>query len=144
MSSKKVIAIKTFISELREDIQGYTQLQQLLDSQHKAMIKRDSRSLQSLSKHHNVLLSQLNARALHRSELLKVFGLPDNAMGVSKLINALPDEYANKVLTLWNELQTLVHACMRNNERNSKLLNMQHQIMTQVTQPEQPQTYEPA
>ncbi len=141
--STKVAAIKQFIEELREDIQGYHQLHRLLDKQYKAMIQRDVRTLTRLSAEHNQLLVQLNARAKQRTEILKLFGLPENALGVSKLINALPKEYANKVRSLWNELQKRVHDSMTLNERNSKLLNMQQNILSEVISPNQTQTYEP-
>ncbi|MGF1702746.1 flagellar protein FlgN [Photobacterium makurazakiensis] len=144
MSQKTASIIKTFIHDLNSDLDDYKKLHQLLKLQHYNMIQRSSDKLTKIADKHQNTLQLLQQRADQRSNLLEQLGMDGSPESVNRLINALPEQHRQNTQVKWTLLKQLVNECMVQNERNSRLLMMQQQILTQVLHQDNDSTYQPA
>ncbi|WEM42990.1 flagellar export chaperone FlgN [Photobacterium sp. DA100] len=144
MSQKSTAIIKRFIQDIQSDLADYQQLHQLLKVQHYNMLHRNGDKLTAMAEPHQLLLQQLQRRADQRTRLLSQLGMDNNPDSINRLIAALPAQYRQPVNGKWKTLKELVHTCMAQNERNSRLLMMQQDILTQVLHPDSDATYQPA
>lgn len=143
MSQKPASVIKAFIQEINLDLADYQKLHQLLKVQHHNMLHRNSDKLTAMTGPHQKLIAQLQQRADHRSWLLEQLGMESSPDSVNRLISALPNQYRKPIDHKWCELKDLVHSCMEQNDRNSRLLSMQQEILGQVLHQESEATYQP-
>ncbi|MGF1682672.1 flagellar export chaperone FlgN [Photobacterium minamisatsumaniensis] len=143
MSQKATSIIKTFIHDLNSDLDDYKKLHQLLKLQHHNMIQRNSDKLTKITDKHQNTLQLLQQRADQRSNLLEQLGMDGSADSVNRLIKALPKQHSQNTQAKWTLLKQLVNECMMQNERNSRLLMMQQQILTQVLHQDNDSTYQP-
>ncbi|KHT62909.1 hypothetical protein RJ45_14820 [Photobacterium gaetbulicola] len=144
MSQKSISIIKRFIQDIHNDLADYQQLYQLLKVQHYNMLHRNGDKLTAMAEPHQHLLQQLQLRAEQRTRLLNQLGMDSSPDSINRLIAALPSQYRHPVNGKWQKLKELVHTCMSQNERNSRLLMMQQDILTQVLHPDNDATYQPA
>ncbi|MGF1739268.1 flagellar export chaperone FlgN [Photobacterium satsumensis] len=144
MNPKSASVIKCFIQDIQRDLTDYQQLHQLLKVQHHNMLHRNGDKLTAMAEPHQQLIQQLQQRADQRTGLLNQLGMDNTPTSVNRLISALPDQYRQPVERKWIQLKDLVHSCMAQNERNSRLLMMQQDILTQVLHQDSDATYQPA
>lgn len=145
MSQKSAsAAIKSFIQDIQRDLADYQQLHKLLKVQHHNMLHRNGEKLTAMAESHQHLLRQLQQRAEQRTRVLNQLGMDNTPDSVNRLIAALPAQYRQPVEHKWMLLKDLVHNCMAQNERNSRLLVMQQDILTQVLHQDSDTTYQPA
>lgn len=143
MSPKSALIIKGFIQDIQRDLADYQNLHQLLKVQHQNMLHRNGEKLSAMTEPHQHLLQQLQQRADQRTHLLLQLGLDNSPESVNRLISTLPANYRHLVESKWNQLKTLVHTSMAQNDRNSRLLAMQQDILTQVLHQDSDATYQP-
>ncbi|MGR5065557.1 flagellar export chaperone FlgN [Photobacterium sp. DNB22_13_2] len=144
MNQKSASVIKSFIQDIQRDLADYQQLHQLLKVQHHNMLHRNGDKLTAMAESHQHLLQQLQQRADQRTWTLNQLGMDNSPDSVNRLISALPAQYRQPVDQKWALLKSLVHTCMAQNERNSRLLMMQQDILTQVLHQDNDATYQPA
>ncbi|MCQ1057421.1 flagellar export chaperone FlgN [Photobacterium sp. ZSDE20] len=144
MNQKSASVIKSFIQDIQRDLADYQQLHQLLKVQHHNMLHRNGEKLTAMAESHQHLLQQLQQRADQRTWTLNQLGMDNSPDSVNRLISALPAQYRQPVDQKWTLLKSLVHTCMAQNERNSRLLMMQQDILTQVLHQDNDATYQPA
>ncbi|MGF1721821.1 flagellar protein FlgN [Vibrio kyushuensis] len=143
INTSRSTAIKQFIVEVKADLNDYQRLLELMVVQHKLLIKRETEKLSQISGKHKSFLSYLETRSKHRSQLLIQIGVSADASGVAKLVAALPNKLAKPLASDWNDLHRLIEQCKAQNERNNALLDMQQNILSQLTQDSSPQLYSP-
>ncbi|MDV5170788.1 flagellar export chaperone FlgN [Photobacterium rosenbergii] len=143
MSQKSALIIKGFIQDIQRDLADYQNLHQLLQVQHQNMLRRNGEKLSAMTEPHQHLLQQLQQRADQRTRLLLQLGLDNSPESVNRVISTLPANYRHLVDSKWNQLKALVHTCMAQNDRNSRLLAMQQDILTQVLHQDSDATYQP-
>ncbi|WP_434357934.1 flagellar protein FlgN [Parasalinivibrio latis] len=135
--------IKTLLTDLAQDVAGYTELDALLGRQHSQLSSRDSTSLTATNVALQQLMETLNTRALRRVESLKSLGLSPDDDGMQRLLSALPPAYGEKGKSQWQTLYRLAKRCQGQNNTNGRLLAQQKQALTKVLHPEQAFSYAP-
>ncbi|RYV00779.1 flagellar biosynthesis protein FlgN [Shewanella sp. OPT22] len=139
MTKKEIV--RALIEGINRDINGYSKLTRLLETQRQLMLNRDN---DKLAEHHlqqQALCELLKKNAIYRSQLLSNLGLPANNIGMERLINALPAPGKSKALALWQGLVAQIEHSQQLNDANGELLAGQMQVINKLLNIKDSSTY---
>lgn len=122
-------------SDLQQDCADYQGLLQLTEALHACLLERDNQAVEEANQAITTLLERAAARAQRRNRILVAFSLQANEQGMQKLIAKCAPPMQQRLEVSWAELVRLVSACHQQNERNGKLLAMQHDILNHLLDP---------
>lgn len=131
MSEKREL-VQSLVRGVRQDVEGYKQLKNLLAHQRKLMQQRDHQALQSHNEHQSTLCESLKQSADHRSAALQRLGLSGNSAGMEQLIAKLPPQSGKQVNGIWQQLLALATESQYANDVNGKLLVDQQYIINHL------------
>ncbi|WP_298774701.1 flagellar protein FlgN [uncultured Shewanella sp.] len=139
MSEKREL-VQSLVRGVRQDVEGYKQLKNLLVHQRKLMQQRDHQALQSHNEHQSQLCESLKQSADHRSAALQRLGFSGNSAGMEQLIAKLPPQSAKQVNGIWQQLLALATESQYANDVNGKLLVDQQYIINNLLRRNSEQT----
>lgn len=124
--------VQSLIRDIRQDLDGYSQLKAMLKHQRELMQRRDNDALLAHNERQTALCNKLALRAKQRSENLAILGFNGDNTGMKRLITALPDRLRPQIKMSWDNLQLLVKDSQTANETNGRLLVMQQETINRI------------
>ena len=124
--------VQSLIRDIRQDLDGYSQLKTMLKYQRELMQRRDNDALIVHNERQTALCDKLSLRAKLRSENLATLGFNNDNSGMKRLITALPDHLRPQIKISWDNLQLLVKDSQAANETNGKLLVLQQETINRI------------
>ncbi|MBB1268381.1 flagellar protein FlgN [Shewanella sp. SR44-3] len=124
--------VQQLIRDVRNDLEDYAQLKNMLEQQRQLMQRRDNESLLTHNTQQTLLCDKLAKRASVRSQHLSQLGFDNNPGGMTKLISKLPEHIRPQIKLLWQNLQAIVQDSQQQNEANGKLLVMQQTSIKRI------------
>lgn len=118
--------------DLQQDCADYKGLLQLTEALHGCLLERDNHAVETTNQAITNLLERVAARAQRRNRILTAFSLEASEQGMQKLIATCEPALRQRLAISWGELGRLASECQQQNERNGKLLAMQHDILSQL------------
>jgi len=134
-------AIDRVMRGVGEDVRGYRELCELLETQFAAAMAHDGPQLEELAARITGRVDALEARRAERVRLVhELFGAHAR---MATVIESLGGARRQMLDAGWQSLEALVRRCKQLNERNCQLLVTQHDIMRRVLHGDA-ETYAPA
>lgn len=130
--SSAVDRVRQLIVGINQDVVAYQQMEQLLRAQNGNLVRRDNSSIRDNNEQQLRLLHVLRQRAKQRTQLLRSLGLKANRDGLKRLASSLPTAASDKLLTLWDTLETRVLHCKKLNDYNGRLLANQQLVLKKL------------
>ncbi|MBW3517037.1 flagellar protein FlgN [Shewanella sp. NKUCC01_JLK] len=124
--------VQSLIRDIRQDLEGYSQLKSMLKHQRELMQRRDNDALLAHNERQTALCNKLALRAKQRSENLATLGFNSDNSGMRRLITALPDHLRPQIKMSWDNLQLLVKDSQTANETNGRLLVIQQETINRI------------
>lgn len=124
--------VQSLIRDIRQDLEGYSQLKSMLKHQRELMQRRDNDALLAHNERQTALCNKLALRAKQRSENLATLGFNSDNSGMRRLITALPDHLRPQIKMSWDNLQLLVKDSQTANETNGRLLVVQQETINRI------------
>ncbi len=124
--------VQSLIRDIRQDLEGYSQLKSMLKHQRELMQRRDNDALLAHNERQTALCNKLALRAKQRSENLATLGFNSDNSGMKRLITALPDHLRPQIKMSWDNLQLLVKDSQTANETNGRLLVIQQETINRI------------
>lgn len=118
--------------DLQRDQADYQRLLDLTEALHAHLLQRDAQQIERLNQDISSLSAAAAHRAARRSRILAAFSLHADADGMQRLFAGCPPAQRQRLSAGWEALGHLAQACQRQNERNGRLLAMQHDILNQL------------
>ena len=137
MSSKTSHLIQSFFNTLVQDIKSYQKLEILLKQQKALYLHFDADQLESNIAQQQPLLVLLRQNAHQRSQIMATFQLKMDKKGVERFFSALPPAAAEKIKSLWHQLETLIKHCQVLNQENGQTSASFHELIASLTRPQQ-------
>lgn len=125
--------LKTFITNLQQDLKRLDQLNELFDTQYELMSSRQSSQLEQLNGQAMELLQAIQHSHIQREQWLSTLGLKADRSGISLLLEKLPESLRQATGKLLEELTLKSRLCHAQNERSGQLLASQRQLMQKLT-----------
>lgn len=141
--NKREALLRAAGDDIRQDRDDYLRLRELMQALHECLLARDAARIDELNPRIAALIDAANNRAARRSKILKAFGLQQDAASMRRLLAACPPPQGTELRQAWEQLGQLAAECKRLNERNGRLLAMQHDILTQLLAGASAQLYAP-
>ncbi|MDN3609434.1 flagellar protein FlgN [Vibrio ostreicida] len=129
--------IKQYVKTIGQDIRLYQQLTPLLREQKQLYLTLDATRLSANLEQQKPLLNQLIAHAEERRQTMITLALPVEKRGVDKLISLLPPAISKQVSAQCRMLQGMIEQCQKLNQDNGQTSANFHELMVQITQPNQ-------
>lgn len=117
---------------LARSLQGYQQLQALLERQFAAALRHQATEIGALGEQILAQVEVLEAQNRQDGELLMKLLGRDSRPSVRELLRRLPRRSAEVLGQRWRELQAALGVCKALNLRNSGLINEQQALMRQL------------
>ncbi|ABN63442.1 flagellar protein FlgN [Shewanella baltica] len=124
--------VQSLIRDIRQDLEGYSQLKSMLKHQRELMQRRDNDALLAHNERQTALCNKKALRAKQRSENLATLGFNSDNSGMRRLITALPDHLRPQIKMSWDNLQLLVKDSQTANETNGRLLVIQQETINRI------------
>lgn len=124
--------VQSLIRDIRQDLEGYSQLKAMLKHQRELMQRRDNDALLAHNERQTALCNKLALRAKQRSDNLATLGFNSDNSGMKRLITALPDHLRPQIKMSWDNLQLLVKDSQTANETNGRLLVIQQETINRI------------
>lgn len=121
--------VKTLLRDLKQDVEFYQQLVQLLQQQREAMLACHSANTEQAGISLAAIYPRLQASARRRAQTLQAFKLTPDGEGLRLLFSRLPDPLQKQASAWWQGLQEQAKTCQALNERNGLLLNHQREML---------------
>ncbi|NMH66739.1 flagellar protein FlgN [Shewanella salipaludis] len=128
--------VQGLIRDIRQDLEGYSQLKSMLKYQRELMQRTDNQGLTAHNARQTALCNKLALRAKQRSDSLTALGFKGDNSGMKRLISALPDHLRSQIKLQWDNLQLSVKDCQQANEVNGRLLVMQQETLNHLLYPD--------
>lgn len=128
--------VKAIVFGIKQDLNDYDALQQLLSEQRTLLQSRNCAGLEEHNQKQLQLCQQLKRSAHERAQHLSALGLEPNGVGFKVLMSKLPTATSDKVSTLWSQLEQKVTLCKHHNDGNGQLLSTQQQSLAKLLNPE--------
>lgn len=128
MSSKREL-LQQLVRDIRQDITDYQKLKVMLTTQRQLMMHHDNQRLIDHNRQQDQLVAELHCRSARRCQLLVQIGVSADAMGMDKLIKALPAASGQQFAKFWQQLKQLVIEAQQANEQNGQLLVRQQEMI---------------
>lgn len=122
MSVDTKATVKALILGIQQDYGHYTELTALLLRQHALLASHDVDGLQVHNKQQTTLMAKVTQQAKLRCQQLQTLGLKPDEKGMATLITKLPLPLRTTVANQWQQLEQLLHQCLRQNDLNGRLL----------------------
>ncbi|WP_425890395.1 flagellar protein FlgN [Aeromonas veronii] len=122
MSVDTKATVKALILGIQQDYGHYTELTALLLRQHALLASHDVDGLQVHNEQQTALMAKVTQQAKLRSQQLQTLGLKPDEKGMATLIAKLPLPLRTTVTNQWQQLEQLLHQCLRQNDLNGRLL----------------------
>ncbi len=137
-------ALLQILAGMREDMQDYSRLRELLDAQFLAAIQHDSVEIASVGERIVELTARMESRRQRRVELATIIvGEPGARVSIERVAEQLRGAARTTFEASWNQLEAQLQQCKSLNQRNCRLLMDQHDIMQRVLHSEN-DTYAPS
>lgn len=121
--------VKALLLDIRQDTLHYDSLVSLLQQQREAMITCDVDKMGKLNEELLTIYQRLHDSSRRRSTTLKNLNLPENGVGISRIVPKLPSPLAEHAQSWWETLEAQASFCQQLNERNGLLLTSQRQTL---------------
>lgn len=128
--SQKLLTIVA--NDIQQDCSDYLSLRDLLQELYQHLLERDAAQIEALNQRIVALAESAQVRAERRAKILGAFRLTQDAEGMQRILASYQPPLRDRLQQAWNELGQLAAECKRLNERNGKLLAMQHDILSQL------------
>lgn len=128
--SQKLLTIVA--NDIQQDCSDYLSLRDLLQELYQYLLERDAAQIEALNQRIVALAESAQVRAERRAKILGAFRLTQDAEGMQRILASYQPPLRDRLQQAWNELGQLAAECKRLNERNGKLLAMQHDILSQL------------
>lgn len=128
--SQKLLTIVA--NDIQQDCSDYLSLRDLLQELYQYLLERDAAQIEALNQRIVALAESAQVRAERRAKILGAFRLTQGAEGMQRILASYQPPLRDRLQQAWNELGQLAAECKRLNERNGKLLAMQHDILSQL------------
>ncbi|MFM5475546.1 flagellar protein FlgN [Aeromonas veronii] len=122
MSVDTKATVKALILGIQQDYGHYTELTTLLLRQHALLASHDVDGLQVHNEQQTALMAKVTQQAKLRCQQLQTLGLKPDEKGMATLIAKLPLPLRTTVANQWQQLEQLLHQCLRQNDLNGRLL----------------------
>lgn len=125
-------AFKQLLATVQQDLQGYRQLEQLLEQQFSAALAHQGEALKQLG---GDIVNQCDALQASRDQRLQLAGqlLGDGrAASMDAVLKLLPAAAEQACRQRWDALVAQIHQCQTLNLRNGQLLQQQQELMNRV------------
>ncbi|EKP0304230.1 MULTISPECIES: flagellar protein FlgN [Aeromonas] len=122
MSVDTKATVKALILGIQQDYGHYTELTALLLRQHALLASHDVDGLQVHNEQQTALMAKVTQQAKLRCQQLQTLGLKPDEKGMATLIAKLPLPLRTTVANQWQQLEQLLHQCLRQNDLNGRLL----------------------
>ncbi|WP_033138164.1 flagellar protein FlgN [Aeromonas finlandensis] len=122
MSGGAKATVKALLLGIQQDNSHYTELTALLLRQHALLASHDVDGLQVHNEQQTALMAKVTQQAKLRCHQLQALGLKPDEKGMATLIAKLPLPLRTTVANQWQQLEQLLHQCLRQNEFNGRLL----------------------
>lgn len=122
MSVDTKATVKALILGIQQDYGHYTELTTLLLRQHALLASHDVDGLQRHNEQQTALMAKVAQQATLRCQQLQTLGLKPDEKGMATLITKLPPPLRTMVASQWQQLEQLLHQCLRQNDLNGRLL----------------------
>ncbi|MBR7628997.1 lateral flagellar protein LfgN [Aeromonas popoffii] len=130
--------VKQLIIGIQQDCGRYAELQQQLLRQHNLLAAHDVNGLAEHNQQQTQLMVAVQKQAQQRCQHLLALGLKPDEKGMAILIAKLPASLQKNVTSQWQQLEQLLHQCLRQNELNGRLLAGQIETINSLLGQEQP------
>ena len=122
MSQDTKAIVKALILGVQQDCGHYRELVTLLLRQHALLASHDVDGLNRHNEQQTILMATVAQLAKARCQHLQTLGLKADEKGMTTLIAKLPLSLRTTVANQWQQLEQLLHQCLRQNELNGRLL----------------------
>lgn len=122
--------------DLRQDLDDYVYLHGLMQELRHGLMRCDTENVHLLNERIQQLLGSAQGRARRRVKVLKAEGLAFDEAGVQAFIALYPPARGRDMQALWAQLRQIAQQCQRLNEVNGQLLASQHDILSQLLEPQ--------
>jgi Flagellar biosynthesis/type III secretory pathway chaperone len=130
--NKREALLRAVGDDIQRDRDDYQRLRELLQTLYQALLARELRRIEEVNPQITALIDAARARAERRSKILRAFGCAADAGGMQRLLASCPPPRRETLRQAWQQLGTLAAECSQLNERNGRLLAMQHDILQQL------------
>lgn len=124
--------VAALVADLEHDHAAYERLRCCVDSLHAHLAARDGEAVAELNDEISVLTEAAAGRAARRSRILEALSCSPDGEGMRALIDSLDPSRRQTMAHLWQGIAALARECREQNERNGRLLAMQHDILRQL------------
>ena len=123
---------ETVIHTIQQDLDIYTDLHELLESQQKQLLSRDHQSLSQSAERMTGLLLEARENRKTRSRAMNELGLENTQSGMETFLQQLHRSNKSELLEDWEELMELVAECRQINQINEQTLKLQKELTETV------------
>lgn len=120
------------LSTLQAELKSASELKSILESEKQALTNGDVAVITELTTQKAPLVMQLEKLGRQRGIILKASGFPADKQGLEAFIANQPQQEAEALLTVSDELKIVANSCRNRNQVNGGIVNVNRQFLNRA------------